>query len=193
MPATDIISAQVIAADGEQKAARALKEASETISESSSAMQLRYLQVSSKLDSVSSLKPNRIFKNFIWTKYLHFTLNHSQWWKNQKVWDDTYGTHPTNWQLWNMKEEEGEIKSTKVTENGKWKEILFQTLYSISSEKNHTIVFPLPVDVLGNMMGGGGKGDKANVHAKGKETSEKKSLWSEENGTLNKWWNWGFE
>ena len=65
LPATDIISAQVIAADGEQKAARALKEASETISESSSAMQLRYLQVSSKLDSVSSLKPNRIFKNFI--------------------------------------------------------------------------------------------------------------------------------
>ena len=36
---------QVIAADGEQKAARALKEASETIAESSSAMQLRYLQV----------------------------------------------------------------------------------------------------------------------------------------------------
>ena len=38
-------SPQVIAADGEQKAARALKEASETIAESSSAMQLRYLQV----------------------------------------------------------------------------------------------------------------------------------------------------
>ena len=38
-------SLQVIAADGEQKAARALKEASETIAESSSAMQLRYLQV----------------------------------------------------------------------------------------------------------------------------------------------------
>ena len=40
---------QVIAADGEQKAARALKQASETISESSSAMQLRYLQASDKL------------------------------------------------------------------------------------------------------------------------------------------------
>ena len=40
---------QVIAADGEQKAARALKQASETISESSSAMQLRYLQASNKL------------------------------------------------------------------------------------------------------------------------------------------------
>jgi len=78
--------AKVIAADGEQKAARALKEASETISESSSAMQLRYLQ----------------------------------------------------------------------------------TLYSISSEKNHTIVFPLPIDVIGNMMGGGAK--------TGPQETDKKSL-----------------
>ena len=44
----------MIAADGEQKAARALKEASETISESSSAMQLRYLQVG--LFKLSKLK-----------------------------------------------------------------------------------------------------------------------------------------
>merc|ERR1712223_1004011 len=36
--------AKVIAAEGEQKASRALKEASEVISESSSALQLRYLQ-----------------------------------------------------------------------------------------------------------------------------------------------------
>ena len=43
------LSLQVIAADGEQKAARALKEASETIAESSSAMQLRYLQVRERL------------------------------------------------------------------------------------------------------------------------------------------------
>ena len=40
--------AKVIAAEGEQKASRALKEASEIISESSSALQLRYLQVWSK-------------------------------------------------------------------------------------------------------------------------------------------------
>lgn len=40
--------AKVIAAEGEQKASRALKEASEIISESSSALQLRYLQVRSK-------------------------------------------------------------------------------------------------------------------------------------------------
>lgn len=38
------IIAQVIAAEGEQKASRALKEAAEVISESPSALQLRYLQ-----------------------------------------------------------------------------------------------------------------------------------------------------
>ena len=37
---------QVIAADGEQKAASALREAAEVMSESSAALQLRYLQVS---------------------------------------------------------------------------------------------------------------------------------------------------
>ena len=41
--------AKVIAAEGEQKASRALKEASEIIAESSSALQLRYLQVFQKL------------------------------------------------------------------------------------------------------------------------------------------------
>ena len=35
---------QVIAAEGEQKASRALKEAADVINESSSALQLRYLQ-----------------------------------------------------------------------------------------------------------------------------------------------------
>ena len=35
----------MIAAEGEQKASRALKEASEVIAQSSSALQLRYLQV----------------------------------------------------------------------------------------------------------------------------------------------------
>ena len=35
----------MIAAEGEQKASRALREASNTIAESSSALQLRYLQV----------------------------------------------------------------------------------------------------------------------------------------------------
>ena len=42
-----IIYFQVIAAEGEQKASRALREASEVIAESSSALQLRYLQVCS--------------------------------------------------------------------------------------------------------------------------------------------------
>ena len=36
---------QVIAAQGEQKASQALKEASEVMSENSAALQLRYLQV----------------------------------------------------------------------------------------------------------------------------------------------------
>lgn len=40
--------AKVIAAEGEQKAARALREASEIIGDSPAALQLRYLQVSSK-------------------------------------------------------------------------------------------------------------------------------------------------
>ena len=40
-----ILPCQVIAAEGEQKASRALREASNTIAESSSALQLRYLQV----------------------------------------------------------------------------------------------------------------------------------------------------
>jgi len=37
--------AKVIAAEGEQKASRALKEASDVLSESPAALQLRYLQV----------------------------------------------------------------------------------------------------------------------------------------------------
>ena len=36
---------QVIAAEGEQKASKALREAAEVIAESPSALQLRYLQV----------------------------------------------------------------------------------------------------------------------------------------------------
>lgn len=43
--ATREARAKVIAAEGEQKASRALREASEVISESPAALQLRYLQV----------------------------------------------------------------------------------------------------------------------------------------------------
>ena len=46
---------QVIAAQGEQKASLALKEASDTMSESSAAMQLRYLQVKIKFQEFSTL------------------------------------------------------------------------------------------------------------------------------------------
>ena len=41
-----IFLSKVIAAEGEQKASRALREASDVIAKSSSALQLRYLQVS---------------------------------------------------------------------------------------------------------------------------------------------------
>lgn len=44
--------AKVIAAEGEQKASRALREASEVIGDSPAALQLRYLQVSQLLSSV---------------------------------------------------------------------------------------------------------------------------------------------
>ena len=48
---------QVIAAEGEQKASRALKEASDIISESPAALQLRYLQT---LATISSEKNSTI-------------------------------------------------------------------------------------------------------------------------------------
>lgn len=50
-------SPQVIAAEGEQKAARSLKEAAEVIAESPSALQLRYLQT---LTSIAAEKNSTI-------------------------------------------------------------------------------------------------------------------------------------
>ena len=47
--ATREARAKVIAAEGEQKASKALKEASDIISESPSALQLRYLQTLSNI------------------------------------------------------------------------------------------------------------------------------------------------
>ena len=49
--------AKVIAAEGEQKASRALKEASDIMSESSAALQLRYLQT---LTNISAEKNSTI-------------------------------------------------------------------------------------------------------------------------------------
>ena len=48
---------QVIAAEGENKAARALKDAADVINESSSALQLRYLQT---LNTISAEKNSTI-------------------------------------------------------------------------------------------------------------------------------------
>eukprot|EP00093_Oithona_nana_P005668 05668.XXX_151688_146650_1 [CDS] Oithona nana genome sequencing. len=87
--------AKVIAAEGEQKASRALREASEIISESSSALQLRYLQASLEA---------------------HSTLN------------------------------------------------------SISAEKNSTIIFPLPIDLLSHFMNGNGSSNGQSKAKQGKKS-----------------------
>ena len=52
-----MIIVQVIAAEGEHKASRALKEAADIINESSSALQLRYLQT---LNQISAEKNSTI-------------------------------------------------------------------------------------------------------------------------------------
>jgi len=52
-----VVVVKVIAAEGEQKASRALREASDIISESSSALQLRYLQT---LNTISAEKNSTI-------------------------------------------------------------------------------------------------------------------------------------
>ena len=53
--------------------------------------------------------------------------------------------------------------------------LLFQTLYSISSEKNHTIVFPLPIDVIGTMMSGGSGEESKKSGGKGKRVKKESS------------------
>ena len=68
--ATREARAKVIAAEGEQRASRALKQAAEVISESPSALQLRYLQT---LNSIAAEKnstivfpvPMELFRGFV--------------------------------------------------------------------------------------------------------------------------------
>jgi len=50
-PGVRMITVQVIAAEGEHKASRALKEAADIINESSSALQLRYLQTLTQISA----------------------------------------------------------------------------------------------------------------------------------------------
>ena len=85
----------MIAAEGEQKASRALREASQVIQGSAAALQLRYLQVRSLIS---------IFKELF-----HFSLTLNL-----------------------------------------FMELFYflQTLNNISAEKNSTIIFPLPIDML---------------------------------------------
>jgi erythrocyte band 7 integral membrane protein len=62
----------VIAAEGEHQAARALKEASEIISESNSALQLRYLQT---LNTISAEKNSTIIFPLPIEYITHFMKN----------------------------------------------------------------------------------------------------------------------
>ena len=102
---------QVIAAEGEQKASRALREASEVIADSSSALQLRYLQVcfsqwyEKLIDHVYSI--------------IYIDVNFS----------DSYSKRCIFYYLF-----------------------IFQTLNNISAEKNSTIIFPLPIDLITHFM-----------------------------------------
>lgn len=92
--------AKVIAAEGEQKASRALREASEVIGDSPAALQLRYLQV--------------IVLNVVVMPQLSILI-----------------LFPS-------------VLCTCA--------YIFQTLNTISAEKNSTIVFPLPIDLLTYFM-----------------------------------------
>ena len=74
--------AKVIAAEGEQKASKALKDAADIISESPAALQLRYLQT---LTNISAEKNSTIGKLFLSVKYtfsltisFHFQYSHYQ-------------------------------------------------------------------------------------------------------------------
>ena len=87
----------MIAAEGEQKASKALKEASMVMAESSSALQLRYLQVRATLPSFANL-------------------------------------------------------AHKITSKLPLLHLCSQTLNSISVEKNSTIIFPLPMEMLSSFM-----------------------------------------
>ena len=57
-----ILNSQVIAAEGEQKASRALRQASDVIVESAAALQLRYLQVYSYTRNIE--QPINCHNNF---------------------------------------------------------------------------------------------------------------------------------
>ena len=67
-----LVLGQVIAAEGEHQAARALKEASEIISESNSALQLRYLQT---LNTISAEKNSTIIFPLPIEYITHFMKN----------------------------------------------------------------------------------------------------------------------
>lgn len=70
--------AKVIAAEGEQKASRALKEAAEVITQSPAALQLRYLQT---LNTISAEKNSTIIFPLP-IDFIGQFINNRHWWSN---------------------------------------------------------------------------------------------------------------
>ncbi|KAK3088154.1 hypothetical protein FSP39_015446 [Pinctada imbricata] len=106
--ATREARAKVVAAEGEQKASRALKEAADVIMESPAAMQLRYLQTLNMVVAAEGeQKASRALKEAA----------------------DVIMESPAAMQLRYL-----------------------QTLNMVAAEKNSTIIFPLPIDMMAAFM-----------------------------------------
>ena len=126
---------QVIAAEGEQKASRALREAAEVIAESPSALQLRCW-----------VSP---WWSWLWwyfamiykTGWLHKKLSSYNW---ERLW-------PMIWRFWLLVKLSEVIiliivfsSHTMLCFNFRY----LQTLSTISAEHNSTIVFPMPINIM---------------------------------------------
>ena len=116
--------AKVIAAQGEQKASQALKMASEVISESSGALQLRYLQVRRRKyrhDDIVQQCPMVVSDSVI--RYINHDIT-----------------------IYWIKLVKGLVRKTEASHCITL--ILSQTLSGISAEKNSTVIFPIPIDII---------------------------------------------
>ena len=127
----------MIAAEGEQKASKSLREASEIIAQSPSALQLRYLQVRMHL-MITSLHREGLSVDPPRSVGLVLSVGRCESNSNslRNVHDRPSGTdrviHPCS---------------------------ISQTLNSISAEKNSTIIFPLPIDFISHFLNRGRGGD----------------------------------
>ena len=113
---------QVIAAEGEQKASRALKEASDIITESAAALQLRSILSPSTSSQKTSLTASSQRFQQLFSSELKGQDHHSSICISIII-------ATSSWMCWLHR--------------------YLQTLTQISAEKNSTIIFPLP---LGNFV-----------------------------------------